>query len=139
MNIRIAHASDMEAVYALRFEVFVDEQCVPREEELDEHDTDARHYLAEENGTVIGCARLITDADGVHIGRLAVKGSHRGRGVGTAICRRILEDCRTEGHKRVWLNAQTRAIGFYQTLGFSAEGPVFFEAGIEHRRMEAVL
>ncbi len=143
MTIRSATPQDIPAIYALRFEVFVDEQHVPPEEELDAHDAIARHYVAEVNGTIIGCARLLIEEDSphtrAHIGRLAVRKSCRGCGVGAAICRCIIRECRALGCEMIWLNAQTQALGFYEKLGFDAMGEVFLDAGIPHKRMEMIL
>ena len=138
MEIRIAKGGDIEKVYALRYEVFVHEQNVPPEIELDEEDKHATHIIAEENRYAVGCARLLIQ-DGGHIGRLAVKKSKRGQGIGKEICRFIIELCRERGLKRVWLNSQLHAVGFYEKLGFSPCGDTFFEAGIEHIEMELTL
>ena len=138
MEIRIAKGSDIDKVYALRHEVFVNEQNVPPELELDEEDKHATHIIAVENGTAVGCARVLFGEDGGHIGRLAVKKSERGRGIGKEICRFIIEFCRERGYKRVWLNSQLHAVGFYEKLGFSRRGETFFEAGIEHVEMEII-
>ncbi|MBE6583019.1 MAG: GNAT family N-acetyltransferase [Ruminococcaceae bacterium] len=138
MEIRIAKKSDIEKVYALRHEVFVNEQNVPPEIEIDEEDDHATHIIAVENGTAVGCARVLFGEDGGHIGRLAVKKNERGRGIGKEICRFIIEICRERGYKRVWLNSQLHAVGFYEKLGFSRRGETFFEAGIEHIEMELI-
>lgn len=138
MEIRIAKGSDIEKVYALRHEVFVNEQNVPPELELDEEDNHATHIIAVENGAAVGCARVLFGEDGGHIGRLAVKKSERGRGVGKEICLFIIELCRERGYKRVWLNSQLHAVGFYEKLGFTRRGETFFEAGIEHVEMEII-
>ncbi len=143
MTIRSATPQDIPAIYALRFEVFVDEQHVPPEEELDALDATACHYVAEENGEIIGCARLLVEGDSphthAHIGRLAVRKSCRGRGIGAAICRYIIRECCARGCEMIWLNAQTQALGFYKKLGFNAMGEIFLDAGIQHKRMEMIL
>ncbi len=139
MEIKIATEQDREAVFALRVEVFVREQNVPPEIELDQEDAHALHFIAKEDGIAVGCARVIRDGDDAHIGRLAVKKSHRGRGIGRDICRFIIEDCKGKGCTRVWLNSQLHAVGFYQKLGFLPTGSPFFEAGIEHVTMELSL
>ncbi len=138
MEIRIARGNDIEKIYALRYEVFVNEQGVPPEIELDEEDEHATHIIAKENGAAVGCARILFDVNGGHIGRLAVKRSERGQGIGKEICRFIIELCRERGYKRVWLNSQLHAVGFYEKLGFSRRGETFFEAGIEHIEMELI-
>ncbi len=139
MEVRIAFGDDIEKVYGLRYEVFVGEQNVPPEIELDDEDKHATHVIAEENGAAVGCARVLYGDDGGHIGRLAVKKSKRGQGIGKEMCRFIISLCRQRGYKRVWLNSQLHAVPFYEKLGFSRRGQTFFEAGIEHIEMELTL
>ncbi len=136
VNIKIASEEEREAVYAIRFEVFVDEQQVPPEIELDEEDAGATHILAEKGGNPVGCARLLLEGESAHIGRLAVKKVYRGCGIGADICRFIIDYCRARGYRHFWLNAQLRAADFYKKLGFLPVGETFMEAGIEHIRME---
>ncbi len=135
MEIRIAKKEDMEKVFALRCEVFVAEQSVPPEIELDEYDASALHIIAEQCGVAIGCARVIFTENEAHIGRLAVKKSERGRGVGSGLCRFIISHCKEKGIFDIWLNSQLHAYGFYEKLGFKPQGERFFEAGIEHVKM----
>ncbi len=139
MEIRIASESDRAAVFALRFEVFVGEQNVPPEIELDAEDARALHIIALESGMAIGCARVLFEGDSAHVGRLAVKKACRGRGIGAEICRFIVGYCCAKGCRRIWLNSQLHAVGFYQKLGFVPRGELFVEAGIEHVRMETEL
>ncbi len=135
MKIRIVNGEDRQLTYALRFEVFVDEQRIPRELELDEFDDSAVHILAEEDGMAVACARILLSPEDAHIGRVAVKKSYRGRGVGAAVCRFAMDYCLAKGYERILLNAQLRAVGFYEKLGFRARGDVFLDAGIEHTEM----
>ncbi len=140
MTVRIANPTDIPAVYALRFEVFVDEQEVPPEIEIDAEDATALHIIAEDPetpGVAIGCARVLFHGDTIHIGRLAVKKSRRREGVGAAICRFILANCIPASPQslRICLNAQIQAAGFYQKQGFRPCGDHFMEAGIEHVAM----
>jgi ElaA protein len=122
----------------IRFAVFVEEQRVPRELEVDEFDVMAVHLLAVEEGTgnPIGTARILDKGKGVaKIGRVAVLPGYRGRGVGEALMRAALDRARRSGHTVAVLDAQVPVIGFYERLGFVAEGAVFDDAGIPHRRM----
>ncbi len=136
MTIRPARESDLPAVFALRFAVFVDEQHVPADIELDEEDATALHILAEEDGLAVGCARvLFHDNNTAHIGRLAVKRERRGEGIGAAICRFCMDVIASRGCVRIALHAQLHAAGFYERLGFVPHGENFFEAGIEHVEM----
>lgn len=128
---------DREALRAVRETVFVHEQGVPLALEWDEHDTSAQHLLARDNaGNPIGTARLLADG---HIGRMAVLAAWRGQGVGTALLRAALAEAERLRLPEVVLNAQCNALGFYERLGFVAEGPVFDDAGIPHRHMRLSL
>ncbi len=122
-----------EPASAIRYEVFVEEQRVPREIELDEQDPRSLHALAhDETGAPVGTGRLLPDG---HIGRMAVLAAWRGRGVGSAILARLVEAARARGDAEVVLLAQTHALGFYRKHGFAEEGEIFLEADIPHQSM----
>ena len=126
----------------IRFEVFVDEQKVPPDLEPDEYDAAALHLLALDarTGEAVGTARVVDKGGGIaKIGRVAVRAPWRGRGVGEALMRHALDAARAAGMTTAVLDAQTYVIPFYERLGFIAEGPVFDDAGIPHRRMTHVL
>jgi ElaA protein len=76
---------------------------------------------------------------GGKIGRVAVVATHRRSGVGAAIMQRLHTIAREQHQLELWCHAQLTAVPFYERLGYVASGPTFFEAGIEHRRMEAIL
>ena len=120
----------------LRRRVFIDEQQVPESEEWDGQDPDCLHFLACENGQPIGTARLLPDG---HIGRVAVLGQARGRGIGVKLMRETIAAARLRGHEEVVLAAQIQAMPFYERLGFQAYGEVFLDAGIPHRNMHLML
>jgi ElaA protein len=126
-------AADFDACMALRIEVFVHEQKVPEEEERDELDPAARHFLAEEDGVPVGTLRIVLKApDVAKITRVAVRRAHRGRGIGVALMR-AAEAAVTA--PVLALDAQSYALPFYERLGYAAEGEEFMEAGIAHRHM----
>ena len=117
----------------LRIEVFVIEQGVPVELEWDEADTVSIHAVAyDEDGQPVATGRLLPDG---HIGRMAVRQSLRGTGIGSQVLQALLDEARREGHVELVLHAQLHAQGFYARQGFIAEGENFMEAGIEHCRM----
>ena len=121
---------------AIRFEVFVDEQKVPAEIELDDMDAVCLHAVAyDEAGKAIGTGRLLPDG---HIGRMAVRQSGRGTGVGGAILTLLMDKARARGDAAVVLNAQTVAAPFYARHGFVQLGEQFEEAGIAHVEMRLV-
>ena len=101
--------------------------------ELDEFDPLSLHALAVDGqGRVVGTGRLLPDG---HIGRMAVLREARGRGVGSALLRSLMQAARARGDREVALSAQTHAIPFYERFGFVAEGGQYDDAGIPHRRM----
>ncbi|MRW91905.1 GNAT family N-acetyltransferase [Duganella sp. FT80W] len=118
----------------IRTEVFVEEQQVPAELEMDDMDALCLHAVAyEADGTPIGTGRLLPDG---HIGRMAVRKSARGSGVGAALLQALMAQARARGDKLVALSAQTHAAPFYQRHGFAIEGEEFYEAGIAHINMQ---
>ncbi len=120
----------------IRFEVFVDEQKVPAEIELDEMDAHCLHAVAYDAvGTPVGTGRLLPDG---HIGRMAVRKSARGSGVGGALLQALMAVARERGAPAVELSAQTQAAPFYVQHGFVIDGDGFMEAGIAHVTMRRV-
>lgn len=120
----------------IRTIVFVDEQRVPPEIEMDEKDVVSVHALAWADGRAVGTGRLLPDG---HIGRMAVLREWRASGVGGAILERLVAEARRRGMGEVVLAAQTHALGFYARHGFAPFGDVFEEAGIPHQEMRRVL
>ena len=121
----------------IRTEVFVQEQHVPPELEMDELDADAVHVLALLDNAPVGTGRLIVAMDGTaKIGRMAVLLPQRRRGVGRAILLRLMDEAQVHGVRKVSLAGQLHAIPFYERFGFTAHGDVFLDAGIEHRLMD---
>ena len=122
-----------QALLAVRHAVFVEEQGVPIELEHDAHDADALHLLVSDpQGTPVATARMLADG---HIGRLAVLPPWRGRGIGSRLLRELLGIAAARGHKEVFLHAQCEAESFYRRFGFQAQGEIFDDAGIDHRKM----
>ena len=134
ISIRIVPWSEARPdAMSVREAVFVVEQGVPPEIELDEWDPKCDHALAfEPGGRAVGTGRLLPDG---HIGRMAVLRDWRGRGVGGAILAALVERAAARGMRRLVLNAQTHATPFYARYGFVAFGEEFVEAGIPHVAM----
>ncbi len=118
----------------MRFAVFVEEQGVPAEIELDEWDGASEHAIAADPaGRPIATGRLLPDG---HVGRMAVLPNWRGRGVGAAVLEALLARAVARGMERAVLNAQTQAREFYARFGFIQVSDEFMEAGIPHVTME---
>jgi predicted GNAT family N-acyltransferase len=143
----VTTVEEREAVFALRMRVFVEEQNVPPEEELDAYDVTATHFLARlsppppgDPTGIIGTARLVDKGNGVgKVGRVAVSAEQRGKGVGNALMRLAEQVALEQGLSRLVLDAQIDAVPFYERLGYIAEGDIFLDAGIQHRFMSKSL
>ncbi|MGC2274788.1 MAG: GNAT family N-acetyltransferase [Candidatus Binatus sp.] len=138
--IAIESPADMQRAWAIRRRVFIEEQNVPEEIEMDTDDAHAFHALALLDGDAIGCGRMLDHgATEIKIGRMAVLPEFRKTGVGALILRFLIDRARTRGFRKAVLHAQLTAEGFYLKEGFSPVGAVFDEAGIAHRKMERTL
>ncbi|MCO6384606.1 GNAT family N-acetyltransferase [Oceanicola sp. 502str15] len=137
MTLTITPTRDLDACFALRREVFMGEQGFSETEEFDGKDDAAIHLLACERGEPVGTARVFVDEG--RIGRICVVRRARGTGLGARIVRAGMDLLRERGAARAVLDAQVRAMGFYEGLGFAAEGPEFDDGGVPHRRMTCPL
>jgi predicted GNAT family N-acyltransferase len=118
----------------IREQVFVHEQGVPPELEMDAQDAQCVHALAyAADGAAVGTGRLLPDG---HIGRMAVLKDWRCMGAGAQLLQALVEQARSRGDAVARLNAQTSAAGFYRRYGFEVSGPEFIEAGIAHLPMQ---
>jgi predicted GNAT family N-acyltransferase len=127
----------------IRFKVFVEEQGVPRDIELDERDPDCVHALAYEEGKAVGTGRLLPREDNAqavaYVGRMAVLPECRGRGIGSRILESLIGKARERGEREAVLSAQVHAVEFYRSHGFQPMGEIYEEAGIPHRKMRRAI
>lgn len=131
---------DLDACFALRRTVFIEEQNVPEAEEWDDLDASATHILMREGARPVGTARLIVQGSIGKIGRVCLLADQRGTGAGADLMRFAIDQLRARGDLSVLkLGAQSYAIGFYEKLGFSLDGPEYDDAGIPHRDMKMSL
>jgi len=137
-QIRMVRWQDEASVLRIiRTTVFIHEQRIPEDLEWDDFDLVSMHVLAlNSDEQPIGTARLLPDG---HIGRMAVLKEWRGKGLGTAMLLRILEELRNRRIQKAILNAQTTAIKFYEKFGFQVSGKEFTEAEIPHVKMILLL
>ena len=125
-----------EEAYLVRKNVFIEEQGVPVDMELDEFDPTAKHALAYVDSECVGTARLIALPENIgRIGRMAVLQTYRRQGMGRQLLNALLESCKSQGIAQLELHAQLSAISFYEQFGFIAQGEIYYEAGIAHRDM----
>ncbi len=142
MDVRpVASAQDMQGAWAVRVQVFVEEQGVPLEMEQDVFDATATHVIALQSGEVVATGRLLLDetSDQVRLGRMAVTTALRGQGLGAKVLACLEDQARLQGKASVLLHAQTSVRAFYEKFGYIAHGQVFLEAGISHISMRKSL
>ena len=137
INIRIAESqSDLRQALNIRFQVFVDEQDVPKDLEQDGLDKDCLHFLAVADKQPVGTGRLREiDNRTVKIERMAVLKNYRNQGIGRQILDRMLDYIQDSGYKQIILHAQESAADFYRRAGFKPRGDKFYEADIPHLKM----
>ena len=125
-----------EDAFAVRIAVFVEEQRIPRSEELDELDATAVHCVGYDDGTPVAAGRLVIDDGYGKIGRMAVLSDYRGRGIGARLLEALEQEGVARGLRRFKLSAQLHARGFYESCGYTPVGDVYDEVGIPHIAME---
>ena len=147
----IETAEQLAEAIEVRRAVFIEEQDVPEDEEIDGYDADPAspgmnervvHVLGRLDGQPVATARLLLDQAGEpphgypHVGRVAVLSELRGRRYGALVMEALHEEARRRGHLGITLAAQEHARPFYERLGYVARGGLFLDAGIEHRWMD---
>jgi len=147
--LQIHNPADLDAAFAIRRQVFVDEQHVSAEEEYDEFEISSTHFLVRVDSVPCGTARWRCTTNGVKLERFAVLKAYRGRGVGKTLVQAILNDVFGQPPQRpvsrrsgtaeptgqIYLHAQLTAMPLYAHFGFVPVGPLFDEAGIQHQEM----
>jgi predicted GNAT family N-acyltransferase len=132
---RARDPGEVEAAFALRRQVFCDEQGVALEDELDARDDEALHIVALDDGVLVGTCRLLVDGDTVTLGRMAVARAERGRGLAGQLLAEAEARARELGARRIMMAAQVSARRVYERAGYEPYGEVFLDAGIDHVMM----
>jgi predicted GNAT family N-acyltransferase len=135
----LKYKDGIDDTFRIRTAVFVEEQGVPIDEELDEIDKSATHILVSENGTPIGTARVFKKEGNWYIGRVAVLKGHRKKGVGKLMMETLIAHAKERGASSVSVHSQTGIVDFYRRLGFQPRGKVFMDASIPHIEMRKEL
>jgi YbgC/YbaW family acyl-CoA thioester hydrolase len=138
LDVQVGHWDELGvSAQDVRAEVFVREQGIPLDLELDEADHSAVHALALNRlGMPLATGRLLQHAPGVaRLGRMAVIAPMRGSSVGRQILEALIAAAAARGDHTVVAHAQSSAVNFYRRFGFAEHGPHFEEAGIVHVEM----
>jgi predicted GNAT family N-acyltransferase len=132
----VENEDELAGAVSVRMRVFVVEQQIPAEEELDGADATATHAIALHQGQVVGTGRLIYREDSTaQIGRMAVDQPFRRQGTGGRILDFLEEEARSQGIRRCILHAQEYVKNFYAAHGYQEHGDVFLEVDIPHIEM----
>ncbi|GBC04604.1 hypothetical protein RclHR1_05770012 [Rhizophagus clarus] len=148
-DIEIIHVTtqeEKEKCHQVRKEVFVNEQKLPIEEEIDEHDSslNCHHFLALKNTQPIGTVRIYSYDDKyspsskiAKIGRLSVLKEYRGKGIGALLISKAESFAKSQlGYEKCILHAQKYKSSWYENRGYKVlNEEIFYEAGIEHVKM----
>ena len=136
MTVKIVETQkELEDAYSVRKTVFVDEQDVPLEEEIDAYEDEAEHFVMYHEGSPIAAGRFrFVDGYG-KVERICVLQEARKTGAGKAIMNAIEKYAREKDIHKLKLNAQTHALPFYAGLGYEIVSEDFMDAGIPHKTM----
>ncbi|UXH45691.1 GNAT family N-acetyltransferase [Rossellomorea vietnamensis] len=140
MIVEVAKTEDqIQEVFHIRKTVFVVEQQVPLEEEIDEYENDSTHFVLYEDNKAVGAGRFrILDGVG-KVERVCILKSTRGKGAGRELMLAIEEYAKRQPLSQLKLNAQTYAIPFYEGLGYQVTSEEFLDAGIPHKTMKKTI
>jgi predicted GNAT family N-acyltransferase len=131
----VENQKELEDAFSVRRTVFIDEQNVPAEEEIDHHEDESIHFVLYQQGSPIGAGRFrVVDGYG-KVERICVVKEARKSGAGKAVMTGVENYARENGVQKLKLNAQTHAIPFYAGLGYEVVSEEFLDAGIPHKTM----
>ncbi|KIL45720.1 GNAT family N-acetyltransferase [Jeotgalibacillus soli] len=137
MNVILAATEQQkEDAFEVRKLVFVEEQKVPEEEEIDQYEETSVHFVMYHEGIPVGAGRF-RSVDGVgKLERICVHAAQRGKGAGVLMMDAMEKYAASKGFSTLKLNAQVHAIPFYERLGFTVTSDEFMDAGILHKSMQ---
>ena len=129
----------LEPGFYIRSKVFVEEQKVPEELEIDEYDNIANHIVIYDKEKPVATGRLVNIEGEDLLGRIAVLKDYRNRGIGKLVVESLIGKAEEKGLEEVHLHAQLTAVKFYEKLGFESYGEIFDDAGIDHISMKKII
>lgn len=132
---KVSSKEELAQAFHVRTVVFVDEQKVSMEEEIDVYEDEAIHFIGYQDDSPIAASRLRWVEDFGKLERICILKDHRGKSYGTKIIQAMEAEVIQKGYSKVKLNAQTHAIAFYERLGYEVVSDEFLDAGIPHVTM----
>jgi len=132
----IKPGEDLSEAMKIRIPVFVEEQNIPKENELDKNDKISYHAVLYDNNVPVACGRLYYTDNIAHIGRVAVLKQYRRKGYATTVCKKLIDIAISHKTNDITLDAQKYVVGLYEKLGFKVVGDEFLDENIPHFKME---
>lgn len=136
--VKVTTGEQLQKSFDIRIEVFVNEQGVRMEEEIDEFENDSIHFLAFIDEVACGAARWRFTNNGAKLERFAVLEEYRGQGAASQLVQVVIDDIKSHDNysgQLMYLNAQIEAMPLYEKFGFEPEGEEFMECDIRHMKM----
>jgi predicted GNAT family N-acyltransferase len=130
ISFTIADKTHYKMALEIRKKVFIEEQQVPPELEVENEDQ-ATYYLLLVDEKPVGTARYRKTYDGIKLERFAVLPEYRNQHLGSLVLTKVLEDLK-ENREKIYLHSQLKAVPYYQRQGFAKQGEMFVEANIQH-------
>lgn len=133
--IQAVSESEMDQVFKVRKIVFVEEQRVPLDREIDAFEKESTHFLGREGHQPIGASRLRITGNQGKLERICILSDYRGQSLGKQMIYHMEQSLKDQNITKAKLNAQTHAISFYERLGYEVVSDEFIDAGIPHQTM----
>ncbi|MCA0987868.1 GNAT family N-acetyltransferase [Guptibacillus algicola] len=127
--------NEQEDAFKVRHRVFVHEQKVPEDLEIDQHEDEATHFVAYDQQKPIAAGRYRIVDGFAKLERICVLKDYRGTGIGKLLMNEIEKQAGKKGVSGLKLNSQVSAIDFYKSLGYEITSSEFMDAGIPHVTM----
>ena len=137
--ISVVTQAEIFAAIHIRKIVFIDEQQVSIDEELDGLDFDANHYLVKIDNKYVATCRVYVKDKIATIGRVAVLKEYRKKGYAKYLLNNVINIVKEDDIDKIEIGAQVQAVGFYEKLGFKINGNIYLDANIEHYPMELII
>ncbi|OGS40907.1 MAG: hypothetical protein A3K77_03325 [Euryarchaeota archaeon RBG_13_31_8] len=132
---QVTDKQEFKEIIKIREKVFIKEQNVPKEIEIDELDKESKHFIVYIKNIPIGCARIRKINDYAKLERIAILKEYRCRGFGKELTNFLINYCKRKGFNEIHIHSQIYVSSFYEKLGFKSIGKNFLEANIEHIEM----
>lgn len=139
MKMFFLNKNNINLAFDIRTKVFIEEQGIDKNVEIDGTDKDAKNMILIVNNKPIGTSRLIVIENKMYLGRVAILKEYRKKGYATHMIKFLLDEAKKLGYNEVFIHAQTYAKTFYEKIGFKQFGDDFLEANIPHIHMKITI